>query len=311
MTHRTDPGDGAPMADDVASILEDGGHKPPNMRAYRAALVSFSIAIVGGIAAAIGYASDNTGDLLGLGLAAALTGIGFGLVCWAKFLDFDEHAVQHREPLVVPPAQHEELHEELQTTGSVLGRRKLLLGLLGGAFVSMLVGFVGPIGSLGPKPRGERQKTAWAPGSRLVTLDGSPIEAAGTTYDQLVTVFPEGHVGVDDSQVVLLRMPPDVLTQRTIDGGALDGWVAYSKICTHAGCSVGLFGVDNRPPDTLRQLVCPCHQSVFDPVDAAEPVGGPAPRRLPQLALAVDDDGYLVAQSGFEVVVGPLAWNEA
>ena len=64
----------------------------PNVRAYRAAIVSFVIAIGGGIAAAIGYATEQTGDLLGLGLAAALIGIGFGLVCWAKFLDFDEHA---------------------------------------------------------------------------------------------------------------------------------------------------------------------------------------------------------------------------
>ena len=86
--------------------------------------------------------------------------------------------------------------------------------------------------------------------------------------------------------------------------------MAYSKICTHAGCSVGLLGVDNRPPDTLRQLVCPCHQSVFDPVDAARPVGGPAPRPLPQL-LEIDAEGFLIAKGDFPGVVGPLAWNEA
>lgn len=282
-----------------------------NTRAYRAAIVAFCVAIVGGLAAAVGYATENTGDLLGLGLATSLLGIGFGLVCWAKYLDFDEQAVQEREPLVVPAAQKAELHDELRTTGAILGRRKLLLGLLGGSFASMIVGFVGPIGSLGPKPRGERARTSWRAGSRLVTLDGSPIEAAGTTFDQLVTVFPEGHVGEDDAQVVLLRMPPELLTTRTLERGAIDGWVAYSKICTHAGCSVGLFGVDNREPDTLRQLVCPCHQSIFDPVDSARPVGGPAARSLPQLGLAVDDDGYLVARAPFDRIVGPLAWNEA
>ena len=75
----------------------------PNIRAYRAAVVSFVIAIAGGIAAAIGYGTDNTGDLLGVGLAVSLFGIGFGLVCWAKYLDFDERSVQEREPLVLPP----------------------------------------------------------------------------------------------------------------------------------------------------------------------------------------------------------------
>ena len=106
-------------------------------------------------------------------------------------------------------------------------------------------------------------------------------------------------------------MPPELLTPRTVDGGAVEGWVAYSKICTHAGCSVGLFGIDNREPDTIRQLVCPCHQSMFDPLDGARPVRGPATRSLPQLRLGVDAQGFLVAQSDFDRVVGPLAWDEA
>jgi ubiquinol-cytochrome c reductase iron-sulfur subunit len=292
-------------------VIESSATRRPNVRAYRAAVISFLVATAGGIAAAIGYATENTGDLLGLGLAAALFGIGFGLVCWAKYLDFDEHAVQQREPLITTPAAREELHEELRSTGAVLGRRKLVIGLFGVSFVSLVVGFVGPIGSLGPKPRGERGRTPWKAGSRLVSLDGTPIELASPTFDQLVTVFPEGFIGVDDGQVVLLRMPPELLTQRTIEGGAIEGWVAYSKICTHAGCSVGLFGVDNRPPDTLRQLVCPCHQSVFDPLNGAEPVGGPATRSLPQLPLGVDAQGYLVAEGPFDRIVGPVAWNEA
>jgi ubiquinol-cytochrome c reductase iron-sulfur subunit len=287
------------------------GHGAVNVRAYRAAIVSFAIAVAGGIAAAVGYWTENTGDLLGLGLAAALVGIGFGLVCWAKYLDLDEHVVQDREPLQISPAAQEELHAEIAESRQLLGRRKVLVALFGGSFASMVIGFVGPIGSLGPKPRGERNRTGWTPGARLVTAEGRPVEATGATFDQLITVFPEGFIGVDDSQVVLLRMPPDALAERTVEGGAFEGWVAYSKICTHAGCSVGLFGIDNRPPDTLRQLVCPCHQSIFDPVDGARPVGGPATRSLPQLGLDVDDQGYLVARGDFDGPVGPLAWDEA
>jgi ubiquinol-cytochrome c reductase iron-sulfur subunit len=285
--------------------------RPVNRRAYRAAVVAFAIAFLGGIAAAIGYWTDETGDLLGLGLAAALIGIGFGLVAWAKYLDLDEHVVQEREPLIVSPEERQELRDEIAASKETVGRRPLLLGLLGGAFLSMVVGFVGPIGSLGPKPRGQRGRTSWRAGTRLVTSDGTPIEVERATFDQLVTVWPEGRVAVDDSQVVLLRVPPETLTSRTVDGGAVEGWVAYSKICTHAGCSVGLFGVDNRRPDTLRQLVCPCHQSVFDPVDGARPVGGPATRSLPQLRLAVDGQGFLIAAGDFDRVVGPVAWNEA
>ena len=285
--------------------------RAPNRRAYRAAVVSFAIAIVGGVAAAFGYSTGETGDLLGLGLAAALCGIGFGLVSWAKFLDLDEHVVQQREPLTTTAEEQAELDTEVDTTVDLFGRRKLLLGLGAGAFLSMVIGFVGPIGSLGPKPRGERGRTSWQPGSRLVTSEGAPIESSAQPYGELVTVFPEGHVGVDDSQVVLMRVRPEQLTERTTAAGTPEGWVAYSKICTHAGCSVGLLAIDTRPPEVLTELVCPCHQSVFDPLDAARPVGGPATRSLPQLGLDVDADGHLVATGDFDRPVGPLAWDEA
>ncbi|MBA3606117.1 MAG: Rieske 2Fe-2S domain-containing protein [Acidimicrobiia bacterium] len=285
--------------------------RPVNTGAYRAAVMSFAVAIVGGGFAAVAYATEQTDELLGLGLAAALIGIGFGLVSWAKYLDLDEHTVQHREPLVTTAYEQRALDDEVAASKEVLGRRGLLVGLLGGSFLSLAVGFVGPLGSLGPKPRGERGRTSWSAGARLVTVAGEPVSSEAPVFGELVTVFPEGHVGVDDSQVILLKLRPEQLSPDTAAGATPDGWVAYSKICTHAGCSVGLFGVDNRPPNTLTQLVCPCHQSVFDPLDGARPVGGPAPRSLPQLGLDIDADGFLVARSDFQGPVGPIAWDEA
>jgi len=299
------------VAPEQTSPEDFRSRRPVNRRAYIAAIVAFVLAVAGGITAVVAYATDRDHEVLGVGLAFALGGIGFGLVSWAKYLDLDEHAVQERHPLSMTPEDVAHLEEEVEMTRETVGRRKLLVGLLGASFVAMVAGFVGPIFSLGPSPRGERRSTGWTSGARLVTAENEPIDSVSGVFDQLSTVFPEGAIGFDDSQVVLLRVPPDTLTQATIDGGAIDGWVAYSKICTHAGCSVGLFGVDNRTPRTLRQLVCPCHQSVFDPVDAARPVGGPAPRPLPQLPLEVDAEGYLIAKSDFPGVVGPLAWNEA
>lgn len=280
-------------------------------RLYRTAVAAFAVAIAGGLAAAVGYATDSTGDLLGLGLAVALSGIGLGLVAWAKFLDLDEHVVQRRDRLTTTPAEQQELDDEIDATVDLFGRRRLLLGLSAGAVLSMVIGFVGPLGSLGPKPRGERGRTSWRPGVRLVTADGTPVDASAQPFGELVTVFPAGAVGVDDSQVIVIKVPPAQLTARTAAGATDDGWVAYSKICTHAGCSVGLLGIDTRPPDTLTQLVCPCHQSVFDPLDGARPVGGPATRSLPQLGLDVDDAGFLIATGDFDGPVGPLAWDEA
>jgi len=281
-----------------------------NRRAYVAAIVAFVVAIVGGLIAAWSYWDDRTIHGLGLGLAMALGGTGFGLVSWAKYLDLPENVVQERHRLVTTEAERDDFDEVITETSETVGRRKLLVALFAGSFGSLIVGFVGPIGSLGPKPDGQLSRTGWTAGRRLVTTDGQPIPVDLGRFDQLSTIFPEGEIGRDDSQVILLRMHPDELSDKTVQNGSVEGWVAYSKICTHAGCSVGLFGIDTRPPDVLRQLVCPCHQSAFDPANAAKPVGGPASRSLPQLPIAVDGEGYLVAQSDFDRPVGPIAWNE-
>jgi ubiquinol-cytochrome c reductase iron-sulfur subunit len=305
----------APVPTDAAGTggPSDGETTPEriNELAYRAAIVAFTVGILGGLIAAWGYWNNDTEHVLGIGLALALGGLGFGLVSWSKYLDLSEDVVQQRERLNTTEEEREDFDEIVSMTGATLGRRKLLVVLFAGGLGSLVVGFIGPIGSLGPKPNGQLRRTGWSAGRRLVLEDGTPISAADGRFDQLATVFPEGDEGRDDSQVILLRIDPAVLTERTVEGGSVDGWVAYSKICTHAGCSVGLFGIDDRPPDTVRQLVCPCHQSVFDPVDGARPIGGPAPRSLPQLPISVDDEGFLVAVSGFDRPVGPITWDGA
>ncbi len=40
-----------------------------------------------------------------------------------------------------------------------------------------------------------------------------------------------------------------------------------------------------------------------------EVIFGPAKRPLPQLPIAVDDEGYLIAQSDFTEPVGPSFWE--
>lgn len=292
------------------NAVERATPRRPNTRAYHAAIVALVAAPIGGVLAAWGYWSGSTESLLGIGLAICLGGIGFGLVSWAKYLDLDEEVVQQRAPLRTSEAERDDLHEEVVMTTRTVGRRRLLVVLFAGSMASLVIGFVGPIGSLGPKPRGERARTGWAEGRRLVTSNGAPVAVASEQLDQLATVFPEGYVGADDSQVILLRVDPDLLSGST-SAGSVSGWVAYSKICTHAGCSVGLLVMDNRGPEVVRELSCPCHQSVFDPLDGAKPVGGPAPRSLPQLPLDVDTDGYLVAAAPFRGPVGPIAWDEA
>jgi len=79
--------------------------------------------------------------------------------------------------------------------------------------------------------------------------------------------------------------------------------VAYSKICTHAGCPASLY------EQQTNKLLCPCHQSQFAITDNARPVFGPATRRLPMLPITVDADGFLVAKSDYRIPIGPGFWE--
>jgi ubiquinol-cytochrome c reductase iron-sulfur subunit len=293
-------------------VTAPSGDTSGDVRGRRAAIGGFVVALVGGVLAVVARLADDDTfpDISGIGLALALAGIGFGLAAWAKSLGFDEHVIEQRKQLALTEGEERALRTGDADLPEAPARRRTLALLFGGSLAVLGFGLLGPIGSLGSLAQGDRTRTRWRTGVRLATPDGQPVAADVQRFDQLITVFPADALDSDDSQVVLLRVRPDLLRQSTVDAGAVEGWVAYSKICTHAGCSIGLFAIDNRPPIEVRELVCPCHQSVFDPLDRARPVGGPATRPLPQLRLAVDDDGFLVAEGDFDQPVGPIAWDE-
>ncbi|PYU29091.1 MAG: hypothetical protein DMG31_18475 [Acidobacteria bacterium] len=100
------------------------------------------------------------------------------------------------------------------------------------------------------------------------------------------------------NRVLLLRLDPEKLSPET-KSRAADGVVAYTAICTHTGCEVTEWVADE------QLLVCPCHESRFEPKDAARVVDGPAPRMLPALPLKLTN-GTLVVAKPF---TGPVAFE--
>ncbi len=118
-------------------------------------------------------------------------------------------------------------------------------------------------------------------------------------------MFPQDEGQPADSQAVLISVREGRLVASALPDpeGVVGSLVCYSKLCTHAGCPVGLFRASE------GQLICPCHQSLFDVNAGAAVLSGPAGRPLPQLPIGVDDEGYLVALGDFTSPVGPSFWN--
>ena len=103
--------------------------------------------------------------------------------------------------------------------------------------------------------------------------------------------------------IILVRMEPDEIRSQQGEGWDYQGILAYSKICTHVGCPIALY------EQRTHHLLCPCHQSTFDLADSGNVVFGPAARRMPQLPIGVDEEGYLVAMSDFQEPIGPSFWE--
>ena len=242
-------------------------------------------------------------QLEGALLAVALGGLCFGFVIWANQLLESGPFVEERHELVPTEAQREQVEEDFERGGEI-ERRGFLLKSLGLALAGLGVAAVFPIRSLGPDPGRSLQTTPWRRGLRVVTDDDVPILADEVPFGGLVTVFPEGHPGSADGQAVLVRVEPGLIVPRPgREDWAPRGLLAYSKVCTHAGCPVGLYEADE------HQLLCPCHQSTFDVLDGARPVFGPAAVSLPQLPLAIDTAGFLRARGDFSGPVGPAWWT--
>jgi len=136
-------------------------------------------------------------------------------------------------------------------------------------------------------------------GDLLVTIDSStpePLKPDDVPPSGKLTMAwpldPSDNTVRDGSRlnkVLLLRLDPESLDPVTRERAA-EGVVAYSAICTHAGCDVMVWH-----PESQR-LECPCHYSQFDPAAGAKVEGGPAPRPLPALPLKIADGRLVVAK---------------
>jgi ubiquinol-cytochrome c reductase iron-sulfur subunit len=274
--------------------------------------------------------------VLGALLAIMLLFMGIGLVLWAKWLMPEEEVVQERHQ--EPSSDEDKLIAQatlavgLEDTG--LPRRSLILrtlGLAGGAIAT--VPLVALVGGMLKKPGTQLDHTLFAPNPKtfppkgyvpLVYDDWRRVSPDDLAPGSIATVFPgvrekgtDGKDGLDSaaSPTLVIRLRPGQKIKAR-KGQERFGWpaeapefVAFSKICTHAGCPASLY------ESQTTRLLCPCHQSQFEVLKDAKPVFGPATRSLPKLPIDVEvgEDGrqYFVATADYNEPIGPGFWERS
>ncbi|MEN2741186.1 Rieske 2Fe-2S domain-containing protein [Microbacterium sp. X-17] len=302
-------------------------------RAVRTVYTLFYLSVAGSIWAiaaymifpiedgSIGSIRDNN-LFIGLGIALALLAIGVGALHWSKAIMSDKEFVEHRHPTRGKDSTRAAAIKAFVDANeeSGFGRRTMIRNslfiALGASILPGLTLFRG-LAPMNENPVTLLEETMWEKGMRLAhDPSGRPIKASDVTLGSAFHVIPEPLADLKDADekaylnakakaiVLMVRMPQDQLTEAPDrKGWSYDGIVAYSKVCTHVGCPVGLY------EQQTHHLLCPCHQSQFDISDGAKVIFGPAARPLPQLPITVDDEGYLIAQSGFNEPVGPSFWE--
>jgi ubiquinol-cytochrome c reductase iron-sulfur subunit len=276
----------------------------PERRAARWITVSLAAASAAGVAVLIVYALGGQPQLEGVLLAILLLGIGFGFIFWGKYLFRPEIVTEPRGEHPSSASAVAGAEEAMAEDADAITRRRFLVRMMVTAFGALGLAAIFPIRSLGPSPGNSLFRTAWRRGSLVVDETGSAVTVNTIPVGGVLTVFPDGHIGANDAQAILVRVVDAALQlPEGRNAWAPLGNVCYSKLCTHAGCPVGLYLAE------VSQLQCPCHYSAFDVLRGAVPVFGPATTPLPQLPLYVDGSGYLRARGDFTAPVGPGFWN--
>lgn len=282
-----------------------------------AVAAGFLISAASAIALGVVYWVGGQTQLEGIFLAVALAGLGVGFILWSKEFMPHQPVVEARHPIASSEAEVDAFREEFEQGESILTRRKLLVRSAGAAMAALGAALLFPIRSLGPRPGKGLKTTPFRAGTHLVTADNQRVKPEAINLNGVLTVFPEAPASTDaegpgevvkpetqaDAATLLIRPDQPVDPVEGRDGWTQDGVVAYSKICTHVGCPVGLYEAQE------HLLLCPCHQSTFEVLNGAKPIFGPAARALPQLPLGLDDEGFLIAEGDFSSPTGPGFWD--
>jgi ubiquinol-cytochrome c reductase iron-sulfur subunit len=290
-------------------IVEAGERRP------RAEAVVIWLLLATALASAffvVAYAAEFSTQVLGGALGGALALLATALIIAGKHLVVTVE-LEESYPSFGEPEEQQAVAQIVRESGSRLTRKRLLGSAAGIAGGSLGIAFITPALSLGPMlDTSVLNDTPWRRGRRLVDKRGNPIAADDIEQGTFYTAFAEGaDMDTLSSPLVLIRLDPAQLSLPPERADwAPEGILAYSKICTHAGCAIALYRNPLfEPVEPSHALVCPCHYSTFDPAAGGKVLFGPAGRPLPQLPLMIDARGGLRAAGNLSGPPGPSWWG--
>jgi Rieske Fe-S protein len=155
-------------------------------------------------------------------------------------------------------------------------RRNALKAILGLAAISLSALTLAEIQSVlsqptpTPEPLSNSQPVVNS-ATRGVTTASHPQAQAGAILANASNISSDRSLTINDptyGPVLLIHL----------DNGQ---FVAYSSICTHAGCEVQF-------DPSFKDIVCPCHGATYDPYNNARVVRGPAPYPLQKIPIQYD-----------------------
>lgn len=259
---------------------------------------------------------------LGVTMGLGILFIGLGIVHWARKLMPAQEVVAERHELRSKAEERRAAVEAFDRglADSGFAQRPMIRRTLIGALVLVPLPLVVMLRDLyvappnAPSPSEQLSRTIWGRDVRILSdVAGRPIKPSEIPVGGLVAAVPSNLEEVEHgtgnlnarakAAIILVRMPPSEIQSQQGPDWDFQGVLAFSKICTHVGCPIALY------EQRTHHLLCPCHQSTFDLADSGNVVFGPAARRMPQLPITVDDEGYLVAVSDFQEPVGPSFWE--
>jgi rieske iron-sulfur protein len=184
-----------------------------------------------------------------------------------------------------------------------LTRRKFINVAMGTTAAVGGVSLLSTLGAANPVFRLTPDKMPPRKGDVLVhaveSKEGQPVRLADLSAQQLIRAWPMGknetgeniiRKGDPNNILAVYRFAPGELIAPTNLEATIDRQVvAYSDVCTHAGCSVS--DSDTR----AGSMKCPCHSGEYDPKRGCIVIGGPPPRPLAQLPIVQEGDNLVVA----------------